>query len=123
MEPADDLTFRNELAACLALVAPVGMTEEAKADWLTVAWETLRHLPADLLRSGCVEARKSCDHPAKIVPAIVAATRDSLASRHRASEWDAPRTALPKPDYCTAAEAAEILRQFGLPSISQRGDA
>jgi hypothetical protein len=46
LEPASRVVFRNELTACLSLVAPVGMTEEAKADWLLVAWETLKHLAA-----------------------------------------------------------------------------
>lgn len=84
LEPASDTVFRNELAACLSLVAPVGMTEEAKADWLLVAWETLKHLPADMLHKGCVAARSTCDHPSKIVPAIIAETRDWFEARsHR----------------------------------------
>lgn len=72
------ITFRNELTACLSLVAPAGMTEEARRDWLAVAWDTLKHLPPEILQSGCRIARKTCDHPSKIVPAIVEATRDQL---------------------------------------------
>lgn len=89
LAPASSDDFRNELTACLTLVAPVGMTEEAKRDWLAVAWGTLKHLPVDLLRDGCRKAREACDHPSKIVPAIVEATQDALERRrsHPADSW------------------------------------
>jgi hypothetical protein len=45
LEPATSDVFRNELTACLALVVPVGMTEEGRREWLVVAWATLKHLP------------------------------------------------------------------------------
>jgi hypothetical protein len=114
LQPATSDDFRNELAACLTLVAPVGMTEEAKRDWLAVAWATIGHLPADLLSLGCKQARQTCDHPSKIVPAIIAATEQSLHWRASlpSAATDAPR--LPKPDYVKPEEAAEILKEFGL---------
>lgn len=84
LEPAAKDHFRNELVACLALVAPVGMTEEAKRDWLKVAWKELKHLPADVLSAGCSQARKSCDHHAKIVPAIIEATAQTMRWRRDA---------------------------------------
>jgi hypothetical protein len=68
--------FRNELTACLTLVAPAGMTEEARRDWLAVAWGTLKHLPPDILAIGCKKARETCDHPSKIVPTILAETKE-----------------------------------------------
>jgi hypothetical protein len=80
LTPASNVEFRNELTACLALTAPAGMTEEGRGEWLAVAWETLKHLPPDLLAMGCRKARETCDHPSKIVPAIVEATKDSCAS-------------------------------------------
>lgn len=95
IEPASREQFRNELTACLALVAPAGMTEEARRDWLLVAWETLGHLPADLLASGCREARKSCDHPSKLVPAIIEATKQGMAWRKESVRNNVP--ALPSP--------------------------
>jgi hypothetical protein len=81
LAPATSDQFRNELTACLALVVPVGMTEEARREWLLVAWETLKHLPPDILHHGCEAARKTADHPSKIVPAIIAATDDWMKSR------------------------------------------
>lgn len=83
LAPAADEQFRNELTACLSLVVPVGMTEESRRDWLAVAWGTLKHLPADLLAHGCAEARKTADHPSKIVPAITAYAEPRLRERQR----------------------------------------
>jgi hypothetical protein len=105
--------FRNELTACLALVAPAGMTEEARRDWLAVAWATLKHLPPDVLVTAARHARQTCDHPAKLVPAIVDAANKSLAWRRNAID-DAPQKALPPPDYVKPEEAAAILAEFGL---------
>jgi hypothetical protein len=107
------LTFRNELTACLTLTAPVGMTEEARRDWLAVAWNTLKHLPPDVLTAGCQAARLSCDHPSKIVPAIIAATKQQMEWRRNSSvPTDAPRLAAP--EICSPEAAKEILSEFGL---------
>jgi hypothetical protein len=78
--------FRNELTACLALVAPAGMSEENRRDWFVAAWDALKHLPADLLQQGCAKARQTCDHPAKIVPAIIEETREQLRMRREYGE-------------------------------------
>jgi uncharacterized protein YdaU (DUF1376 family) len=114
LAPATSDHFRNELTACLTLVAPVGMTEEARRDWLAVAWATLSHLPADILSLGCKAAREQCDHPSKIVPTIIAETKEMLGWRKDAARNERITDALPKPQVVTAAEAAEILREFGL---------
>lgn len=115
LAPATTRDFRNELTACLALVAPVGMSEEARGEWLAVAWATLSGLPADLLAIGCARARETCDHPAKIVPTIVAETRSLIARRRaalRAADPEPP--ALAAPDRCTPEQARAILEEFGL---------
>lgn len=118
LQPATRQEFAVELTACLALVVPVGMTEEARREWLSVAWQTLKHLPSDLLAAGCLQARKTADHPSKIVPAIVAYAEPRLISRRRIErEYATPTTpALPAPEYITPEEASEILKQFGLKS-------
>jgi hypothetical protein len=68
------------------------MTEEAKRDWLAVAWGTVGHLPADLLKLGCEAARKTADHPSKIVPTIIAETERRLQARketfHRIDQFE-----------------------------------
>jgi hypothetical protein len=114
--------FRNELTACLALTAPVGMTEENRRDWLAVAWETLKHIPADILTIGTQAARQKCDHPAKIVPTIIAECAPWLRRHYERSERDKPLAlASPEPNYCTPEEAAEILRSVGLKSSFSPG--
>lgn len=95
LAPATSEQFRNELTGCLALVAPVGMTEEARRDWLLAAWATLKHLPADLLADGCRAARETCDHPARIVPAILAETAQRM--RWRRERVTDEHLALPAP--------------------------
>jgi hypothetical protein len=111
--PATSDHFRNELTACLALVAPVGMTEENRRDWLAVAWGTLKHLPADILTAGCQAAREKCDHPSKIVPTIIAETKERMSWR-QPTVYEQPQLTGPKPQYVTAAQAASILKEFGL---------
>jgi len=93
------------------------MSEEARGEWLAVAWATLRHLPADLLAMGCARARQTCDHHARIVPAIVAETRHALERRREALRPEPPPAhRLAPPDICTPEQARAILEEFGLAS-------
>jgi hypothetical protein len=109
------MAFRNELTACLALVAPAGMSEENRRDWLTVAWDTLRHIPPDILASGARKAREKCDHPAKIVPTIIAETADAMRRRRDNDNWDrSVALPAPEPEYVSPEEAARILTEFGI---------
>ena len=108
--------FRNELTACLALTAPAGMTEESRREWLAVAWDTLKDVPPSDLQIGARAARKKCDHPAKIVPTILAEIEAAFPwrsiTRHRPPETRPER--LIEPNYVTPEEAEEILREVGL---------
>lgn len=113
--PATPTEFRNELTACLALTAPVGMSEEARGEWLAVAWQTLKHLPPDLLKSGAQKAREQCDHPAKIVPTIIRETQEWLGTRRRIAAYAKPGPeALPAPggERCTADDVSELLNEL-----------
>lgn len=71
------------LSACLALVRPVGMTEDETSDWLEVAADTLEDIPAHIVQDGARAARKRCDHHSKIVPTIIEVTRDAVAWHNR----------------------------------------
>lgn len=109
------VVFRNELTACLALVAPVGMTEESRREWLAVAWDTLKHIAPDDLERCARIARQTCDHPAKIVPAIIKAREELRPWEHitkHSREYRPER--LIEPQYVSPEEAAEILREVGL---------
>lgn len=94
------------------------MTEEARSDWLRVAWMTLSHLPSDLLERGCKKAREKADHPSKIVPYILKEVEDDLAWRKRMAPPAQPTTLRithkpEKPDYCTPDQARAILDEIG----------
>jgi hypothetical protein len=110
----DRITFRNELTACLTLTAPAGMTEENRRDWLAVAWDSLKHIPADILTFGARKARLKCDHPSKIVPAIIAETAEMMGRRSRMAEWSQPQIAPSEKEICTPEEARKILNDLGL---------
>lgn len=57
-----------QLSACLALVRPVSMTEDAAAEWLAVAASELagyRRLSVEVALS---DARQRCTHHGQIIP-------------------------------------------------------
>lgn len=59
------------LSRCLTLTAPTGMSQDDRLEWLTIAAPELSDLPSMLFDDACAHARKTCDHPAKIIPAIL----------------------------------------------------
>lgn len=79
LRPCGAKTGTAELVACLALVAPTGMREEERQQWLAVARQTLKGMPEDLLRLGAQHARENATHPAQVVAMIV---------RHVKGYWD-----------------------------------
>lgn len=83
MDDEPEVAMVAMLSASLALVKPAGMTAKEVKEWLDVAFDALAHLPLHIFARGIREARLICDHPAKIVPAVVAATRDALAFHNR----------------------------------------
>jgi hypothetical protein len=84
------------LSACLALVRPVGMTEDETSDWLEVAADTLEDIPAHIVQDGARAARKRCDHHSKIVPTIIEVTRDAVAWHNRPKTAPVLRLVTPK---------------------------
>jgi hypothetical protein len=84
---------------------------------------TLSHLPSDLLERGCMKARETADHPAKIVPIIMREVDDDYQWRKRmqssgpSKSYSAALTATPveeKKDYCTPEQAKSILQELGI---------
>lgn len=114
LKPATKDDFRRELTACLALCGGIGLTEDGRREWLRAAWGTLQDMPADLLERGCAEARKTADHPSKIVPTIIRETEEALHRRRAVTARPTPQIAGPKPEYCSPEEARAILDEFGL---------
>jgi hypothetical protein len=111
--------FRRELTACLALVAPTGMTQDDRNEWLKVAWGTLAGIPADLLAMGASVARRWADHPSKIVTTILREVEPIWNQRKadRSRVLDAIAKMEPEPDTeprCTPEEAERIRKQCGI---------
>lgn len=120
LSPATRDDFRQQLTACLTLVAPTGMTQDDRNEWLKAAWGTLDGIPADLLASGATAARQWADHPAKVVPAILreieaiwakrranrGAVVEAMGKMEEPKQLEEPR--------CTAGEAAAIIKRVGL---------
>jgi hypothetical protein len=128
LEPATGQAGASDLLSCLMLVAPSGMAESDRANWLSAARMTLSGIPADLLARGCKIARETCRFPSEIVPSIMTDAKPSWERRKRAlaeelalqANRDAPRLA--KPDYVTADEAKSIIEEtlagFGQPDTA-----
>jgi hypothetical protein len=114
LKPASDDQFITTLLPCLQLVAPVGMDEDSQDTWFEAARIALDGIPIGLLQRGAEAAMQKADHPSKVVPAIMAEISEAWARRKRlaAPAADVQAPALPEPDRCTPAEAAEIIERF-----------
>jgi len=111
------------LTSCLALVRPVGLSDENARDWLLVAAGEVGFIHADLLEEACAAARRACTHHGQIVPAIIKHAAERMDARNRLEaqrqqtereeQWRKERAALPKPDewHPTIAELDELRRR------------
>lgn len=72
-----------ELGQCLTLCAPVGMRDDERANWLTIAYSRVSDIPAAQLSMACAAAMDNCDHPAKIVPFIVKHSQEMTDLLHK----------------------------------------
>ena len=70
LQPAGIDAAITQLSACLALVRPVSMSDDAADEWLAVAASDLSHFPADLLAEACKAARLECQYHGQLVPFI-----------------------------------------------------
>lgn len=89
----------DHLSACLALVRPAWMTDEAAAEWLTVAASDLAEMDPQTLAIAAKEARKTCREHKDIVPAIMASQavkqdREFAALKRTLGTCHSPRPAL-----------------------------
>lgn len=113
VEPTDAGRAVALIGTCLALVKPVGMGDADAKTWLRLAAQEVRHLPIDILTESCAAARKVCTHHGQIVPAIIKAGDDWLASRrklvrHNEAMSPAPQLPAPPPWLPTQEELDQI---------------
>jgi hypothetical protein len=77
---------------------------------------TIENIPLSILRRACEQARRHCDHPAKIVPFIckfepetVQRSNETLRyAQAKVDNFNAPRIAKQEPQYITSEELAEM---------------
>lgn len=129
LKPCGAKTGNAELSSCLLLVAPTGMGEAERRNWIAVARNELAGIPEDLMKRGCAAARRVADHPSKILPAIfreIGATWEArkrtereIAREIEAAKRSRERAALPAAEVCTPEAAAAILAEF---AGKRRGD-
>jgi hypothetical protein len=108
------------LSPCLMLCAPSGMQETERTAWYKAAIMTVNHIPLSILQRACEQARRNCDHPAKIVPFIckfepeaVRWANDAIRyAQAQVDNFNAPRIAKQEPDYITADELAELKNEL-----------
>ena len=108
------------LMPCLMLCAPSGMQEGERTAWCKAAIMTVNHIPLSILQRACEQARRNCDHPAKIVPFICKFEPEAVrwandAIRHAQAlvdNFNAPRIAKQEPEYITADEMAELKNEL-----------
>lgn len=109
------------------------MSSEERTAWYKAALMTIGDMPESILAQACTEARKRCDHPAKIVPFICDAEsktqkpwlstwawmkRRLNEDRARVENLNAPKLA--SPNYVTAADFAELRAELTA-SLSANG--
>jgi hypothetical protein len=93
------------LTQCLALVRPVGFSDENANAWLTTAVGDVLEIPADILRDACRHARKTADHHSKVLPAIFAYADPEIKARRSHIIAVVPdKPALPAPDQWMPAD-------------------
>lgn len=63
------------------------MSDNDRFEWYKAALMTIGDMPVDLLAEACAEARKVCDHPAKIVPFICAHDHTVKKPWHDTMRW------------------------------------
>ena len=107
------------LTSCLALVRPVGFSDDNAGDWLRVAAGEVGYIPIEILTDACAHARRTCDHHSKIVPAIIAHADAEIRDRERfiarqaeyAPALPSPPQWVPEPGELDAIKA-DIAAQF-----------
>ena len=117
LQPASVPEFIQAVTPCLHLCAPVGMSLEDRDTWFDAAYMAIGHLPPDILRDAARDAMRKADHPAKIVPTIMAEAEERMEMRRQANRY----TALPSP---TAHDQRDFEAWIeALPTGGEIGDA
>jgi hypothetical protein len=96
------------------------MQETERTAWYKAAIMTVNHIPLSILQRACEQARRTCDHPAKIVPFICnfepEAVRWANDAIHHAQalvdNFNAPRITKQEKEYITPEEFAALKEEL-----------
>lgn len=104
------------------------MQEADRTAWYKAALMTIGDIPLSLLRRATAQARKVCDHPAKIVPFICKFESDTVRwandkvrhARATVENLTAPRLEKHEPEYMTAQDLAEMKAELAVSLSADR---
>jgi hypothetical protein len=96
------------------------MQEAERTAWYKAAIMTVNHIPLSILQRACEQARRNCDHPAKIVPFICKFEPEAVrwandAIRHAQAlvdNFNAPRIPKQEKEYITPEEFAALKEEL-----------
>lgn len=96
------------------------MQEAERTAWYKAAIMTVNHIPLSILQRACEQARRHCDHPAKIVPFICKFEPEAVRwaeeqiryAQAQVNNFNAPRIPKQKPEYITPEEFAALKEEL-----------
>ena len=100
----------NELMACLTLIRPANMSDEAASDWVAVAAGQLSDLSEYEIRKGANAARNECQFHSQIIPTIRKANAETIAYRKQSDAlmWGVRSEARPQLGYSAAKQIGQV---------------
>lgn len=87
----------TELAKMLGLVAPVTMSADQQAIWITSAIDALQDIRGGEVSEVSMQVRRTVTRPSQIVPEIAKLVAEKRAHKRRIAELEPPKDALPPP--------------------------
>lgn len=84
LAPAPPAQVNLKLTELLTLSAPAGFNDDDRTEWLAAAANATKGIPSDLLDMAFKAAREKADHPAKIIPAMMASFKGPWSARRSA---------------------------------------
>lgn len=100
----------NELMACLTLVRPASMSDDAASDWVAIAAGQLSDLTEHEIRKGANVARNECQFHSQIIPTIRKANAEAIAYRKQSDAlmWGVRSEARPQLGHSGAKQIGSV---------------
>lgn len=100
----------NELMACLTLVRPASMSDDAASDWVAIAAGQLSDLTEHEIRKGANVARNECQFHSQIIPTIRKANAEAIAYRKQSDAlmWGVRSGARPQLGHSGAKQIGSV---------------